>query len=298
MEIQDLETISITNKMVQKVFGSEITVLEDILSIEEPLEIRLKYIQDNEVYNQVISVTMRTPGNDAELTLGFLYTEGIISSYDAIKEASHLEKNCALQKKNSIQVTLKEGFAPKLMQADRNFYTTSSCGVCGKSSIESIKTVSPFKSSNKPKFDISASVLYQLPQKLRAAQSDFANTGGIHASGLFSIDGELLLLQEDVGRHNALDKLIGHAFAKGMLPLNQHILLLSGRISFELVQKAAMAGISIVVAIGAPSSLAVELAQEFDITLIGFLNENRFNIYHSATTISVETESKQHPFSN
>lgn len=290
MEIQDLETISITNKMVQKVFGSEITVLEDILSIEEPLEIRLKYIQDNEVYNQTISVTMRTPGNDVELALGFLFTEGIISSYEAIQEVNHLEKNCALQKKNSIQVVLNDGFTPHLLQSERNFYTTSSCGVCGKSSIESIKTVNPFKSSNKPKFDISASVLYQLPQKLRAAQSDFANTGGIHASGLFSKEGELLLLQEDVGRHNALDKLIGQAFAKGLLPLHQHILLLSGRISFELVQKAAMAGISIVVAIGAPSSLAVELAQEFGMTLIGFLNENRFNIYHFATTITLSTE--------
>ena len=290
MEIQDLETISITNKMVQKVNGSEIAVLEDVLSIEEPLEIRLKYIQDNEVYNQTISVTMRTPGNDVELALGFLFTEGIISSYEAIQEVNHLEKNCALQKKNSIQVVLNDGFTPHLLQSERNFYTTSSCGVCGKSSIESIKTVSPFENSNKPKFDISASVLYQLPQKLRAAQSDFANTGGIHASGLFSLDGELFLLQEDVGRHNALDKLIGHAFATDMLPLNQHILLLSGRISFELVQKAAMAGISIVVAIGAPSSLAVELAQEFDMTLIGFLNENRFNIYHFATTITLSTE--------
>ena len=293
MEIQDLETISITNKMVQKVNGSEIAVLEDVLSIEEPLEIRLKYIQDNEVYNQTISVTMRTPGNDVELALGFLLTEGIISDYGAIQEVFHVDKNCALQKKNSIQVVLNDGFTPHLLQSERNFYTTSSCGVCGKSSIESIKTVSPFKSSNKPKFDISAFVLYQLPQKLKAAQSDFANTGGIHASGLFSIDGELLHLQEDVGRHNALDKLIGQAFAKGLLPLNQHILLLSGRISFELVQKAAMAGISIVVAIGAPSSLAVELAQEFDMTLIGFLNENRFNIYHSVTTITLLTEKEQ-----
>ena len=293
MEIQDLETISITNKMVQKVYGSEIAVLEDILSIEEPLEIRLKYIQDNEVYNQTISVTMRTPGNDTELSLGFLFTEGIISSFEAIQEIYHVEKNCTLQKKNSIQVVVKDGFAPNLMQSDRNFYTTSSCGVCGKSSIESIKTVSPFQNSNKPKLDILTSILYQLPQKLRAAQSDFANTGGIHASGLFSMEGELLLLQEDVGRHNALDKLIGHAFTKGMLPLHQHILLLSGRISFELVQKAAMAGIFIVVAIGAPSSLAVELAQEFDITLIGFLNENRFNIYHSATTITLLTEKEQ-----
>lgn len=290
MEIQDLDTISIINKTVQKVQGSETSVLEDVLSIEEPLEIRLKYLQNNEICNQTISVTMRTPGNDVELALGFLFTEGIISSYEAIQDVFHVEKNCSLQKKNSIQVILKDGFTPHLMQSDRNFYTTSSCGVCGKSSIESIKTVSPFKNLNKLRFEISASILYQLPQKLKTAQSDFANTGGIHASGLFSINGELLQLQEDVGRHNALDKLIGNAFAKGILPLNQHILLLSGRISFELVQKAAMAGICIVVAMGAPSSLAVELAQEFDITLIGFLSQNRFNIYHSATTITLLTE--------
>lgn len=290
MEIQDLDTISIINKTVQKVQGSETSVLEDVLSIEEPLEIRLKYLQNNEICNQTISVTMRTPGNDVELALGFLFTEGIISSYAAIQEVFHVEKNCSLQKKNSIQVILKDGFTPHLMQSDRNFYTTSSCGVCGKSSIESIKTVSPFKNLNKLNFEISASILYQLPQKLKTAQSDFANTGGIHASGLFSINGELLQLQEDVGRHNALDKLIGNAFTKNILPLNQHILLLSGRISFELVQKAAMAGICIVVAMGAPSSLAVELAQEFDITLIGFLSQNRFNIYHSATTITLLTE--------
>lgn len=290
MEIQDLDTISIINKTVQKVQGSETSVLEDVLSIEEPLEIRLKYLQNNEICNQTISVTMRTPGNDVELALGFLFTEGIISSYAAIQEVFHVEKNCSLQKKNSIQVILKDGFTPHLMQSDRNFYTTSSCGVCGKSSIESIKTVSPFKNLNKLNFEISASILYQLPQKLKTAQSDFANTGGIHASGLFSINGELLQLQEDVGRHNALDKLIGNAFTKNILPLNQHILLLSGRISFELVQKAAMAGICILVAMGAPSSLAVELAQEFDITLIGFLSQNRFNIYHSATTITLLTE--------
>lgn len=293
MEINELESISIKNRMIQKVERSNSSVVEDVLSIEEPLEIRLKYIQDNEVCNQVISVTMRTPGNDVELALGFLFTEGIIASYEAIQEIYHVEKNCTLQKKNSIQVILNDGFIPHLLQSDRNFYTTSSCGVCGKSSIESIKTVSPFQNTNKLCFDISASVLYQLPQKLRAAQSDFTTTGGIHASGLFSLDGELLLLQEDVGRHNALDKLIGSAFAKDMLPLNQHILLLSGRISFELVQKAAMAGISIVVAMGAPSTLAVELANEFDITLIGFLNENRFNIYHTATTITLLTEPEQ-----
>ncbi len=139
MEIQDLETISITNKMVQKVFGSEITVLEDILSIEEPLEIRLKYIQDNEVYNQTISVTMRTPGNDVELALGFLFSEGIISSFEAIQEVYHVEKNCALQKKNSIQVVLKDGFTPHLLQSERNFYTLRAVGFAEKVRLNPLK---------------------------------------------------------------------------------------------------------------------------------------------------------------
>ncbi|HEY9047117.1 MAG TPA: formate dehydrogenase accessory sulfurtransferase FdhD, partial [Ohtaekwangia sp.] len=184
---------------------------------------------------------------------------------------------------------LAEGFVPHLMQSDRNFYTTSSCGVCGKSSIQSIKTVSPFHKADKPQLSIATDILYQLPGKLKAAQSDFAATGGIHASGLFTIQGDLVLLQEDVGRHNALDKLIGCALANNALPLNQHILLLSGRASFELVQKAAMAGISIVAAMGAPSSLAVELAIEFDITILGFLKENRFNIYNSSNRILIPT---------
>lgn len=289
MEITNLETISIKNKYIQKVNGCQISTVEDGLSIEEPLEIRLKFYQNQEMVLQTISVTMRTPGNDFDLAVGFLFTEGIINSLEAIKNVYHLEKNCDLQKKNSVIVELHEGFAPKLMQAERNFYTTSSCGVCGKSSIEAIKTVSPFKTLEPPKISISVAILYQLSQKLRLAQSDFSNTGGIHASALFSLAGELLILQEDVGRHNALDKLIGNAFAKKTLPLNQHILVLSGRISFELVQKAAMAGIAIVVAIGAPSSLAVELAAECNITLIGFLNENRFNIYCQSSTFNLET---------
>ncbi|WP_051590782.1 formate dehydrogenase accessory sulfurtransferase FdhD [Flavobacterium daejeonense] len=290
MEITNLETISIKNKYIQKVNGCQISNVEDVLSIEEPLEIRLKYYQDQEIIHQNISVTMRTPGNDFDLAVGFLFTEGIINSFDAIKKVYHLEKNCELLKKNSVIVELHEGFAPKLIQAERNFYTTSSCGVCGKSSIDAIKTVSPFKTLELPKISISAAILYQLSQKLRLAQSDFSNTGGIHASALFSLAGELLILQEDVGRHNALDKLIGNAFAKDLLPLNDHILLLSGRISFELVQKAAMAGIAIIVAIGAPSSLAVELATECNMTLIGFLNENRFNIYCQSSTFCLDTE--------
>ena len=197
--------------------------------------------------------------------------------------------NCGLQKKNIVQVDLIENFTPHLMQSDRNFYTTSSCGVCGKSSIESIKTVSVFNHLENPKLNIATDILYQLPQKLRLAQSNFAATGGIHASGLFTVEGDLLLLREDVGRHNALDKLIGCALIDNLLPLNKHILLLSGRISFELIQKAAMAGISVVAAIGAPSTLAVEIAAEFNITLLGFLKEDRFNIYNSSDKVSIAT---------
>ncbi|MCD0472243.1 formate dehydrogenase accessory sulfurtransferase FdhD [Flavobacterium sp. JAS] len=289
MEMNNLELVSVKEVLIEKVAGFKSSAVSDILSVEEPLEIKILYGSENQRIQKNISVTMRTPGNDPELAVGFLFTEGIISSYQVVKEVSHLQTGCTKQKKNSIQVELKEDFVPHLMQADRNFYTTSSCGVCGKGSIESIKTVSSFSTINRPRLNISLDVLYQLPQKLRIAQSDFASTGGIHASGLFSAEGDLILLQEDVGRHNALDKLIGAALTSDLLSLNKHILLLSGRASFELIQKAAMAGISVVAAIGAPSSLAVELAVEFNMTLLGFLKEDRFNIYNSCDDVVIQT---------
>ena len=287
--MNNLELVSVKEVLIQKVNNFKSTSLSDTLSIEEPLEIRIQYGTKNQRVQKSISVTMRTPGNDLELAIGFLFTEGIISSYQVIKDAYHTQMTCELQKKNIVQIELKEDFIPYLMQSDRNFYTTSSCGVCGKSSIESIKTVSPFHSMDNPKLNISLNTLYQLPQKLRTAQDDFTATGGIHASGLFSIEGNLILLQEDVGRHNALDKLIGSALITNSLPLNKHILLLSGRASFELIQKATMAGISIIAAIGAPSSLAVELATELNITLLGFLKKDRFNIYNSSDQITIQT---------
>jgi FdhD protein len=289
MEMNNLELVSIKEVLIKKVNGFNSSTVSDILSVEEPLEIKIEYGPENQRIQKNVSVTMRTPGNDPELAIGFLFTEGIISSYNVVKNAFHLQTGCKFEKKNNILVDLKEDFIPHLMQADRNFYTSSSCGVCGKGSIESIKTVSSFNHTNRPELHLSTAILHQLPQKLRLAQSDFASTGGIHASGLFSIEGNLMLLQEDVGRHNALDKLIGAALASDLLPLNQHILLLSGRASFELIQKAAMAGISIVAAIGAPSSLAVELAKEFNITLLGFLKEDRFNIYNSSDEVIIET---------
>lgn len=287
MEMNDLELVSIKEVCITKVNGFESSSLLDILSVEEPLEIRISYGSEAEKIHKNISVTMRTPGNDFDLAIGFLFTEGIITSYQDVKKVYHTNTDCSFQKKNIVQVDLVEDFIPHLMSSDRNFYTTSSCGVCGKSSIQSIKTVSTFNPLDNPKLNIAAEVLYQLSNKLKAAQSSFAVTGGIHASGLFTIEGDLVFLQEDVGRHNALDKLIGSALTNNLLPLNKHILLLSGRASFELIQKAAMAGISVVVAIGAPSSLAVELAREFNITLLGFLKEDRFNIYNSSDQVVI-----------
>ena len=264
---------------ILKITDGENSKTTDALAIEEPLEIRLEYGQANERKIQNVSVTMRTPGNDAELALGFLFTEGIVKLQSEADTIDHCFIACAENKENVIQVSLKENIVPNLHNTERNFYTTSSCGVCGKASIGAIRTVSTFNNKEILENQINADVLYQLPSILQKHQEVFADTGGLHASALFNSIGELLLVREDVGRHNALDKLIGAALNKNMLPLNQHILLLSGRASFELVQKAIMAGINIIAAVGAPSSLAVQLAEEFNITLIGFLRGQRFNIY-------------------
>ncbi|WP_345990202.1 formate dehydrogenase accessory sulfurtransferase FdhD [Chryseobacterium sp. Chry.R1] len=260
----------------------------DDVSVEEPLEIRVVYHLADKKESRNISVTMRTPGNDAELAAGFLFTEGIIFDRKQIESIYAPQAECARNSENIIIVELAEGFVPDLMNADRNFYTTSSCGVCGKGSIESIRTVSSFHNQTKENIEVSLETLYQLSEKLQSFQNNFSATGGIHASGIFDREGNLLALREDVGRHNALDKLIGHALSAGLLPLHDKILVLSGRASFELIQKAAMAGISIIAAIGAPSSLAVDLAKEFDITLLGFLRDNRFNIYHSGSHFKIE----------
>lgn len=278
MEMNGLVPASVEKMPVQKVNGSSTRSYIDTLSVEEPLEIKISYgIQKKQ---STISVTMRTPGKDFDLALGFLFTEGIITSFEQVENVCYPDENVVL-------VELKETVTPQLMQSDRNFYITSSCGVCGKTSIESIKTVSLFRKLNRERLAVAPETFYSLPEKLKAAQDEFSATGGIHASGLFSIEGELLFLREDVGRHNALDKLIGYAFANDLLPLHNYILLLSGRASFELIQKATMAGISIVAAIGAPSTLAVTLAREGDITLLGFLKKDRFNIYHQSNLIQI-----------
>ena len=294
--------VKITNKMVQKaikqihltkVINGKSFAEADSLAIEEPLEIRLEFGLPGNRRIQNISVTMRTPGNDAELAAGFLFTEGIVKDTKDIAGIDYCFIACAENKENVILVSLKEGVIPHLQNTERNFYTTSSCGVCGKGSINAIRTVSAFMSSADD-LAIDGDLLYRLPDILRQHQAVFEDTGGLHASALFDLAGNLLLSREDVGRHNALDKLIGAALNKGWLPLNKSILLLSGRASFELVQKAAMASIQIIAAVGAPSSLAVDLADEFNITLAGFLRGNRFNIYTSPHRILIPIHENTH----
>jgi FdhD protein len=267
---------------------------DDVIPVEEPLEIRLTYFTQDSYMVQNLAVTMRTPGNDMELAAGFIFTEGIINSYSDIEKTEYVFAACSENKQNVLQVTLDKNVTPNLSNAERNFYTTSSCGICGKASINAIKTVSSFNNQTTDTKNIDPAFFLDLPGILLEQQKIFADTGGLHAAALFNEKGEILLAREDVGRHNALDKLIGACLKENMLPLNDSVLLLSGRASFELVQKATMANIRIIAAIGAPSSLAVSLAEEFGITLVGFLRNNRFNIYSAAQRINMSSYENTH----
>lgn len=265
---------SITNHYIKKVNTNGVFTDGDRLATEEPLEVKLQINTSPTLATKSVSITMRTPGNDAELAIGFLFTEGIINDYSHVKSIAHVPYS----DDNIIKIQLDENININIGKLERHFYTTSSCGVCGKASIDAIKTVcniSPIERNLK----VSPEIIYTLPDTLRKQQEVFESTGGLHASAIFDIDGNLLMLREDVGRHNALDKLVGASLEKGLLPLDNHLLLLSGRASFELIQKAAMAGIKVVCAVGAPSSLAVETAEEMGMTLVGFLRGERFNIY-------------------
>ena len=257
----------------------ENSILEDFIAVEEPIEITLIYGNESERISKPVSVTMRTPGNDNELALGFLFTEGIIKSFEQISEV-------IIKEENKIHISLQENVLPDILNAERNFYTSSSCGVCGKSIIDSVRTVSVYNTTI-DEISLNREIFYGLNEVLRSRQTVFDSTGGLHASALFDTEGIFIMLREDVGRHNALDKIIGNAFMNNILPLNDKILLLSGRASFELIQKAAMAGIKIVAAIGAPSSLAVQMAVEAEITLIGFLKNERFNVYSGEQRIKI-----------
>ncbi len=249
----------------------------DFLATEEPLEIQIRYGAADNRQRKSIAVTMRTPGNDAALAVGFLFTEGIISEPDDVLDI-HSAGALSSDESNYVIIDLHPDISLNINQLHRHFYTTSSCGVCGKSSIEAIQT-NIRHDLNSPPLYLNPQSLIRLPDALQKAQQAFTQTGGIHAAGLFDTTGKLQLICEDVGRHNALDKVIGAAFQQKHLPLNQHIILVSGRASFELVQKSLMAGIRVLAAVGSPSSLAVQLAEEYDMTLIGFLRDERFNVY-------------------
>lgn len=264
----------------------------DLLVVEEPLEIRLGFGTADNRQQKSISLTMRTPGNDFELSLGFLFTEGILTSINQLHSIRYCENiSSEDSKENIVRVELKEGFTPDLKTLERHFYTHSSCGVCGKASLESLSTLNcPINLPSYPL--VSAERILQLAENIREEQTVFKHTGGLHAAAIFSPEGELLLLREDIGRHNALDKLIGHFLYQNQLPLSRHILWLSGRVSFEMVQKALKAGIAVLVAVGAPSSLAVDLAAQYQMTLIGFAKEQSFNIYSDFGRVIHFTSSK------
>jgi FdhD protein len=263
----------VENIQIHKINSGAINQTADKVAVEEPLQIQLEYSTATGKLMKDIAVTMRTPGNDEELAAGFLFTEGIIKNREEISEIKQSHND-----ENLVQVILKENVKPAMGNAARNFYTTSSCGICGKASIDAIHTVTQYGDVKNDNL-IAATVFYTLQNELKKQQKVFEDTGGIHASALFDGEGKFMMLREDVGRHNALDKIIGAAMLAHHLPANNCILLLSGRASFELLQKAVMAGIKIIASVGAPSSLAVEMATENDVTLIGFLKADRFNIY-------------------
>ncbi len=253
--------------------------IPDALAIEEPLEIRLAWREGGHVRKEPISITMRTPGRDFELAAGFLYAESIISECGDIADIGYCrDVESEAERCNTVLVRLRRGLEPALGHQRRNFATTSACGVCGKASLEALADngchILPVQTA------IAASTLVQLPAALREAQRGFESTGGVHAAGLFDTDGRLISLQEDVGRHNAFDKLVGEQLLEGNLgSLREKVAVLSGRASYELLQKSLRAHIPIVAAVGAPSSLAVDMAKTYNLTLAGFVKPGSFNIY-------------------
>jgi len=252
---------------------------EDLVSIEEPLEMIIRYKKNNDWIDNSISITMRTPKNDEDLIIGLLFCEGIINKTSEIEKVELLgHKTGKFKLQNKICVTLNNGENFDIKRLRRNFLTNSSCGVCGKASLDSLEIICKTK-INKDNPKIKSSLIIRIPNLLKQKQSEFSKTGGIHASALFNQDGKVLVIREDVGRHNALDKVIGYSFKNSIFDTKNQFIACSGRLSFELVQKTFMANIGLLMGVGPPTSLAIDLAKRFDITLIGFISSSGFNIY-------------------
>ncbi|MEM7039793.1 MAG: formate dehydrogenase accessory sulfurtransferase FdhD [Bacteroidota bacterium] len=277
---------SVASVQIGRVNGPEATATPDLLVIEEPLEMQLGHGPADERRSESVSVTMRTPGHDFELVAGFFYAEALLDDWTQVEKIAYctaVERPEELG--NVVKMALKPGRHASLDRLQRHFYASSSCGVCGKASIEALELVgcAVFPQDDGPKW--SAEAIHALPETARAAQTVFKHTGGIHAATLFDASGRVLCTREDVGRHNTVDKVVGTMLMAGKVPMSEHLMLVSGRAGFELVQKAVRAGIRIMASVGAPSSLAVDLAREYNMTLLGFVRNERFNIYSGAQRI-------------
>jgi FdhD protein len=272
---------------VSKFKSNKIENIDDLISIEEPLEISIRYKDQDNWVSQILSITMRTPGNDEDLVRGFLFNEQIIEDINHIDTIESFgEKVGQYNIQNKILATLNNSQNVNIAKIKRDFLTNSSCGVCGKSSLDALEIIKKEKPSlSEPK--INKNIIIQSPDILRNNQSEFSKTGGIHASGLFDRNGKLISIREDVGRHNALDKLIGNILKNNQLDPTTQFITCSGRLNFELVQKVLMTNIGIMIGVGAPTSLAIDLANKFDMTLIGFVKGDSFNIYTNNQKVTI-----------
>ena len=272
---------------VSKFKSNQIENVVDLISIEEPLEISIRYKDQDNWVNQILSITMRTPGNDEDLVRGFLFNEQIIEDINHIDTIESFgDKVGQYNIQNKILATLNNSQNVNIAKIKRDFLTNSSCGVCGKSSLDALEIIKKEKPSlSEPK--INKNIIIQSPDILRNNQSEFSKTGGIHASGLFDRNGKLISIREDVGRHNALDKLIGNILKSNQLDPTTQFITCSGRLNFELVQKVLMTNIGIMIGVGAPTSLAIDLANKFDMTLIGFVKGDSFNIYTNNQKVTI-----------
>ncbi len=279
------EPDGVVRRPVLQVRAAETTRHDDLLVVEEPLEIRVVVEREGREESVPVAVTMRTPGQDEELALGFLFSEGVVRGRRDVAWVGHSRDPHEPQPQNVVEVRLAPGVPFDHQRLSRHVYTSSSCGLCGKASLELLRAACP--AAPVGRFRLPPHLLYRLPAALRRGQDVFARTGGLHASALFDARGRLLLLREDVGRHNAMDKLMGALLLADGLPAADTVLLVSGRASFELVQKALMAGVPLLAAVGAPSSLAVQAAEAYGMTLVGFLRDGRFNVYSAPQRVAL-----------